>query len=547
MINTIKSPIFFLLLLLTLLVQLQGNFLSFFLDDPGLYGTIAKEMIARNDYWQLFHEGKDWLDKPHMPFWATAFSFKLLGINAFSYKLPSLLCLLAAALYCYRFAKEKYDLETAYWAVFILLAAQYSFMTATEGRVENFVMLSIIAAVYHGDKSCNTDNSLKYRLLHITLASFWAAFGLMSKGTFVGIIIAVSLGIPLLFKKQYRSIPFLFLALPLTALFILPELYALWIQFDSQPHKVVFKMTGVSGIRWFLWDSQFSRFVNAGPITRAKGDVFFFLHTALWAFLPWSIIWFSSIYMLIKKAILKGLPEYYSLVGSLFTLLLFSLAKFQLPHYLSVAFPFMAIMLASTLHQLNINFIRIVQGTQICVLALVLLLLPFILAPSFYLLEFLFFAVLLALVFFIGMRSKKALERSLFFSGLFVIAINAYLHFRFYPLMLNYKADVQAGLYLEKNYPNEPIFVLGPISNRFNFYAPQSPIFSTEIKLLEAPKPLLLLCTNEALMTWIKGQNLVYEELKVFKHYSGEDLNLKFLLAQSRKETLKNFYLLRIN
>jgi hypothetical protein len=383
--------------------------------------------------------------------------------------------------------------------------------------------------------------------LHIVLASFWAAFGLMSKGTFVGIIIAASLGIPLLLKKQYRSIPFLFLALPLTAFFILPELYALWIQFDSQPHKVVFEKTGVSGIRWFLWDSQFSRFINAGPITRAKGDIFFFLHTALWSFLPWSIIWFSSIYVLLKKAISKGLPEYYSLVGSLFTLLLFSLAKFQLPHYLSIAFPLMAIMLASTLNQLNINFIKIVQGIQICALALVLLLLPFIIAPSFYILEVLFFVILLALIFFIWVRSKKVLERSLFLSGLFVIAINAYLHFRFYPLMLDYKADVQAGLYLEKNYPSEPIFVLGHISNRFNFYTPQAPIFITELKLLEAKKPLLLLCTNEELMTWIKGQGLVFEELKVFKHYSGEDLNLKFLLAQSRKETLKNFYLLRIN
>src|SRR5262249_55111305 len=76
-----------------------------------------------------------------------------------------------------------------------------------------------------------------------------------------------------------------------TALVILvgltPELYCLYAQFDAHPDKLVFGQTGVSGLRFFFWDSQFGRFLNTGPI-RGHGTPWFFLHTTLWAFWPWS-------------------------------------------------------------------------------------------------------------------------------------------------------------------------------------------------------------------------------------------------------------------
>ena len=49
------------------------------------------------------------------------------------------------------------------------------------------------------------------------------------------------------------------------------------------PEKVVFGKTGVSGIRFFFWDSQFVVF-NTGPI-KGKGDLSFSSHHP-WAFYP---------------------------------------------------------------------------------------------------------------------------------------------------------------------------------------------------------------------------------------------------------------------
>src|SRR5678816_4176542 len=97
----------------------------------------------------------------------------------------------------------------------------------------------------------------------------------------------------------------------MTAVFVLPEVYAVYMQFDKHPEKIVFNKTGVSGIKWFLWDSQLSRFVMEGPIVRAKGDVFYYVHTLLWAFAPWCLIFYYVFAKrIIKKKKKRKLTEY---------------------------------------------------------------------------------------------------------------------------------------------------------------------------------------------------------------------------------------------
>jgi hypothetical protein len=57
-----------------------------------------------------------------------------------------------------------------------------------------------------------------------------------------------------------------------------PSFMRLYIQFDLHPEKTVFDRHNVSGIRWFLWDSQFGRFVNNGPIKHKNPAMFSFLY-----------------------------------------------------------------------------------------------------------------------------------------------------------------------------------------------------------------------------------------------------------------------------
>src|SRR5690349_65345 len=57
-------------------------------DDATLYASIAAAMVRTGDYVGLYAWGQDWLDKPHLPFWLTAISFRLFGITPWAYRLP---------------------------------------------------------------------------------------------------------------------------------------------------------------------------------------------------------------------------------------------------------------------------------------------------------------------------------------------------------------------------------------------------------------------------------------------------------------------------
>ncbi|MES2808882.1 MAG: glycosyl transferase, partial [Bacteroidota bacterium] len=90
---------------MAVMVNLSGLFVPIAGPDGTLYASIAKTMAQRNNFVDLYAYGKDWLDKPHFPFWISALSFKLFGINTWAYKLPAILFLFIGAAYTYLFGK----------------------------------------------------------------------------------------------------------------------------------------------------------------------------------------------------------------------------------------------------------------------------------------------------------------------------------------------------------------------------------------------------------------------------------------------------------
>ena len=94
---------------LAVLLNFSGLFVTIVAPDGALYAGIAKSMILRHDYVNLFAEGHDWLDKPHFPFWITALSFNCFGFTTWAYKLPAILFMMMGAWYTYLFAKKLYN------------------------------------------------------------------------------------------------------------------------------------------------------------------------------------------------------------------------------------------------------------------------------------------------------------------------------------------------------------------------------------------------------------------------------------------------------
>lgn len=439
---------------LAVLLNFTGLFIPILAPDGTLYAVIAKTMVQRNDYINIIVNNTDWLDKPHFPFWVAALSLKVFGINTWAYKLPGILFMLMGAWYTYLLAKQLYTKQIALWAVLILLTSQHIILSNNDVRAEPYLTGLIIASVYYF-YIAYTQN----KFWQLVLGALFAACAIMTKGMFALVPIGGAIVCHLAITKQWKQLFNLrwLLAAVLILVFILPEIYCLYVQFDSHPEKLVFDTHNVSGIKFFFWDSQFGRFFNTGPI-KGHGDPSFFIHTTLWAFLPWSLILFAAIWHFIKTGI-KDVQkrEWLCISGAMLTSLLFSASKFQLPHYLNIVFPFFAIITAQYLVGLrserSIKAIRIMQIVLVVLLLFVIATLHYFFKPQ----EFrwdvgITILIWLALLLIIpGNFSDTDFRQTAFRTVIIAFVVNLYLNLAFYPSLLKYQAGSEAAFWINDN------------------------------------------------------------------------------------------------
>lgn len=334
-------------------------------DDPVLYAIIAKNMVLSNNWTGLFMDSQPWLDKPHFPFWAAALSFKIFGINSFAYNLPGFLFFILGGIYTYKLGKLLYNKDVALVSFLIYLTSLHLMMSTTiDVRAEAYMLGQIMPACYYWLRYDG-----KFNIRYLILGSLFSALAMMTKGPFVVVTIFSGLVITWIYTRQFRKIISVkwLIAYALTLIFILPELITLYLQFDAHPELYVFGKQGVSGLAWYFWGSQFGRFFNSGPIVNNHGDFFYFFHTYLWAFIPWSLLYLVAIWDMIKKfhrcsdKVIKAKSVYlWASFG--ITFLMFSMTKFQLDHYTNIIMPFAAIMCAQFIDtKIDVRYLSIIQ------------------------------------------------------------------------------------------------------------------------------------------------------------------------------------------
>ncbi len=234
---------------LAVLLNFTGLFIPILAPDGTLYAAIAKTMVQRNNYVNIIVNHTDWLDKPHFPFWVAALSFKIFGFTTWAYKLPGILFMLMGAWYTYKLAKELYTKQIALWAVLVLLTSQHIILSNNDVRAEPYLTGLIIASVYYFfiAYTCN-------KFWQLVLGALFAACAIMTKGMFALVPIGGAIVCQLAITKQWKQLFNLrwLLAAALILVFILPEIWCLYVQFDSHPEKLVFDTHNVSGIKFFF-------------------------------------------------------------------------------------------------------------------------------------------------------------------------------------------------------------------------------------------------------------------------------------------------------
>jgi 4-amino-4-deoxy-L-arabinose transferase-like glycosyltransferase len=536
-----SSRLYQLLLTLAVAVNFSGLFMTIIGPDGTLYASVAKTMVMKNNYLELFGNGTDWLDKPHFPFWITALFFKVFGINDWSYKLPAIMFLMLGAVYTWLFAKKFYNETIASWSVLILLTAQHIILSNTDVRAEPYLTALVIGSVYHYHRAWS-----EKKFIQLLMGSLLAACAVMTKGIFALIPIMAALGVHLLATGQWKEILNIrwLIAAALVLVFITPELYALYYQFDLHPEKTVFGRTNVSGLKFFFWDSQFGRFFNTGPI-KGKGDPSFFLHTTLWAFLPWSILLYIAIVKRIRNRKDVSVVEWYCIGAGLVTFLMFSLSKFQLPHYLNIVFPFFAIITASYIYDtVKLKHVRIIQYALVALLLIAAAGLHFLFKPGItnfaltIVMSFVFILLLFLHKFFPVSDKEIIIGRSV----LTAVLINLYLNGFFYPRLLTYQGGTTAARYANEKFKNTPVIQLRDrYSYPLEFYLDAPLITIKDLNDTSGiPKPSLLLLHQD-------DDSLGLIPVQSFDIFPISKMNKKFIAPSTRSSQLRqlNMYVIK--
>jgi 4-amino-4-deoxy-L-arabinose transferase-like glycosyltransferase len=545
--NLKDTTLYKFLIVLLAIASIPALFGGVMEPDGALYASMSKNIILFKDWFNLYGRGADWLDKPHLTFWISAASFKIFGISSFAYKLPSFLFGLLGAWYLYKLAKDIYDEKTGLISAVIFLSALHIITSTFDVRAEIYITTFTLASIYHYYKA--HQNSF----WHIVAGSFFAACAILIKGIFVLIPVFAGFIIYWLLTKQYRQLlkPKWYIAILLIFVFITPELYSLYTQFDLHPEKIVFERTGVSGLKFFFWDSQFGRFFNNGPI-KGKGDISFFLHTTLWAFLPWSVLFYTAVVNLFKKKNRIALaPESIMIWASAaVTFLIFSLSKFQLPHYVLIIFPQFSIITALYLRMLSGKGLKTFFFIQNIIFILVIALLSalayfFGFEKPYLIIGILIVVFVASFLLFKGVSLETIIARSAFLS----VGLMIFLFIFFYPALLKYQSGMQAGNWLKQNYPTAKPAVLNYIDAfSFDFYAPGEVKYLHNYTDLDKSKNLkdLVIYIPEQELAKLKSEYHA-EILKSFEYFHTTKLTGKFLNAKTRPQVLERFYLVKIH
>ncbi len=532
------------LLVLVILANASGLFIDILEPDGTLYASIAKHIVTQNDWLNLFAYGGDWLDKPHLPFWLSAMSFKIFGINAFAYKLPSFLCFLMGVYYTFQFSKKAFSRELAQIATLIYATSLHVILSNFDVRAEGYLTAFVIASIYHSYLAHEKD-----WVKHIFLAALFTAFAIMTKGIFVLIIIGSGFVIYWMITKQWKQfIQFKwYLYLLLSFVFILPELYALYQQFDLHPEKIIFGRTGVSGLKFFFLDSQFGRFFNTGPI-KGDGDIFFFVHTTLWAFLPWSVYLFIQLFNKAKKF---QLPTNHASIivyaCSAISFLLFSVSQFQLPHYIVVIFPLLSIIVAQYLLQITSSKeFKIAFHIQNFIFFILLVAISALVV--FY--KFNNFLLILAIIIIFTQFQYRFIKevavdsivlKGVCFAVLFAIFFNGF----FYPSLMQYQAGMNAGKWQKKNLPNIIVPMYRTNEFSFDFYGNSTIKIENDLHEVLKEKNSVLLFSSSTEIKNISKDSFNVKPIQWFPYYHITELKLDFINYKTRANSLDSFAIIK--
>lgn len=550
----ISSTRYWFLLTLVVLVYILGLFVTLLESDSAQFAVMAMRMVQENDFINLLKGPNEYLDKPHMHYWLAALSFKIFGIHDWAYRIPALLATLLGAYSCFGLGKLLYNTDVGKFSALIFMTAQTIVLSVIDVRTDAVLTGFTIFAIWQLAAYIE-----KGHLKHILFGAFAAGVAFSTKGQIALLVIGVCCFCHLLYTRKWKRLFTwkVFLALLVFGLTIAPMLYAYYQQFDLHPEKIIRGKSNRSGIFFIFWEQSFERLSGEGH-GENSGDFFFFFHTFLWAFLPWTVLALIAYWWRVKAFVklkfrYNSNYEFLTLGGITIVFIIISFAQFKLPHYLNIVIPLYAILTASYLHSLH-RFtkkmeIKALLGVQYFILSLVFI---FSVLVCFYIFKLQTIWAYTVLILVLGVIVHFCLRREAYYMRIITLSVcsslllNGLLNAHFYPSLLNYQAgSTMARQIKNQNIPIDKIFKIDDgYTWGMDFYTrkPVELITLTEL----ANKKEVWVYATEADLQKLKNSGFDWDEQITVDQFRITRLQLKFLDPTTRYKKLSERHLVHI-
>ncbi|WP_394749814.1 ArnT family glycosyltransferase [Spongiimicrobium salis] len=550
----ISNTRYWFLVLFVFLVYIAGMFSILFENDSAQFAVMAMRMFQENDFINLFKGTEEYLDKPHMHYWLAALSFKIFGLHDWAYRIPGILASILGAYSCFGLGKLLYNADVGKLASLIFLTAQTIVLSNIDVRTDAVLTGFTILAIWQLAAYVKSK-----RLKHIVLGAFAAGIAFSTKGQIAILVIAFPLLCHLAYTRKWKTLLNwkVLIALVVFGLSIAPMLYAYYLQFDLHPEKIIRGTTNRSGIFFIFWEQSFERLSGQG-VGKNSSDYFFFFHTFLWVFLPWTVIGLIA-YANRAKAIIKlkfkhnPVYEFLTLGGITLIFIIISFAQFKLPHYLNITIPLFAVLAASYLHSLYIldkkKRIKFILGAQYFILSLVFIVSAFIVFFVFKkvaIWHYAIFGSMAVIAIYYSLKRESYYLRIITLAAYSAILLNMVLNLHFYPSLLKYQGgSTMAKVIAKEEISTDNIYKLSEAHTwALDFYN-KKPVKIISAEALEDMHSIWVYTTEEERKE-LREKGFDWDREHEVDQFRITRLQLKFLNNATRNRVLRKRYLIHI-
>lgn len=538
MVKKIEPWYFFLFFLLALALGF-GLFLPLMENDSAQHATMAWQMARENNYTSIFKGNQPYLDKPHLHFWLSALSFEIFGKTEWAYRLPAILLTLISSYGVFALSKLLYQKkEIGQLAALFYLTSQTIILSLHDVRTDAVLTSMVILAIWKWVRFLEKND-----LASALLGGIFTALAYSTKGLIAVVLVGLFLFIRIAYQKHWIKLLNYKITLGILAflIFSLPMMFAYHHQF------------GWEGIQFISLGQSTERFQGSEFGKASSRDYFFYFHTLLWAFLPWSL-WFYLLAFRAGFIYKKQKPiEIATISTALIFILVMNFSQFKLPHYMNPIIPFISIFTAAQI--LNLKEIKNqkiftalkISGNFILLAGLFLLaILVAYLFPVERIEMLFFFLILIGLAIFIFLNIKNSLHKLIFGLSAFILLANVYLNSTFYRnLIENYQADTQIARFIEKeNLTGENIFVYDRMHSWALDWSLNRTTPSLSKKELESQdKPYYLVISDK---NFHQIENLRHSTIFIANDFRVTRLSFKFINPDKRAEQVDKLFLVKI-